>query len=253
MKKLFLIGKFNDAFEGMNKYLSDYFTVQVCVDNLSVINSVLKLSHPDVLVLNTADMGEDKQLFVDELRSNYGDIPLVSIEVSAAAIGPGAFDDLSKFRALVMPVDNEKLVQAICNMLGLEYDGEKKLIIDNDIEKKCVLAIDDNAFQLRMINELLKETYEVETATSVMKALTMIGKKVPDLILLDYEMPLCDGKMGFQMLKEIDEVKDVPVIFLTGVRDVAHINEVIALHPAGYILKPAKSEVLLEEIAKHIR
>ena len=252
MKKLFLIGKFNDSFEEMNKYLSNYFTVQVCVDNLSVLNSVLKLSHPDIFVLNTADMGENKQAFIDELKSNYSDIPLVSIEVSAAAIGPGAFDNLSKFRALVMPIDNEKLVQAICNMLGLEFDLDKKVIVNDVSEKKCVLAIDDNAFQLRMINELLKETYEVETATSVMKALTMIGKKVPDLILLDYEMPLCDGKMGFQMLKEIDEVKDVPVIFLTGVRDIAHINEVIALHPAGYILKPAKSEVLLEEIAKHI-
>jgi DNA-binding NarL/FixJ family response regulator len=55
------------------------------------------------------------------------------------------------------------------------------------------------------------------------------------------------------MLKEVDEVKDVPIIFLTGVRDAAHINAVLSLHPAGYILKPAKSDVLLDEIEKHIR
>ena len=253
MKKLFFIGKFNEVFEEINAYLSNYFNVQVCVDNLSVMQSVLKLSQPDVFVLNTKDLGADKQSFIDELRTNYGDIPLVSLEVSAQAIGPGAFDNLSKFRALVMPVDNEKLIIAICNMLGLEYDADNKVIIDNVAEKKTILAIDDNAFQLRMLNELLKDTYEVEAATSIMKALTMIGKKVPDLILLDYEMPVCDGKKAFEMLKEVDEVRDVPVIFLTGVRDVAHINAVLALHPAGYILKPAKSEVLLEEIAKHIR
>ena len=85
-----------------------------------------------------------------------------------------------------MPVDNDKLVQTICNMLALEYDGDNNKIITSSNEKKCVLAIDDNGFQLRMLNELLKDTYEVQTATSVMKALTMIGKKVPDLILLDY-------------------------------------------------------------------
>ena len=168
-------------------------------------------------------------------------------------VGAGAFGDLSKFRALIMPVDNDKLVQTICNMLALEYDGDNNKKITSSNEKKCVLAIDDNGFQLRMLNELLKDTYEVQTATSVMKALTMIGKKVPDLILLDYEMPICDGKMAFQMLKEVDEVKDVPIIFLTGLRDAAQINAVLSLHPAGYILKPAKSDVLLDEIEKHIR
>lgn len=253
MKKLFLIGKFNEGFEEINNYLSNYFNVQICVDNISVMQSVLKLSHPDVFVLNTTDMGDDKQVFIDELKTNYGDIPLVSMEVSAEAIGPGAFDDLSKFRALVMPVDNEKLVIAICNMLGLEYNGENKVIIEETNEKKCILAIDDNAFQLRMLNELLKDTYHVEMATSVLKASAIIGKRVPDLILLDYEMPICDGKVAFQMLKESEEAKDVPVIFLTGVRDAAHINDILALRPAGYILKPAKSEMLLEEIAKHIR
>lgn len=253
MRKLFLIGKFNDNFEELNKYLSDYFSVQVCVDNLSVMQSVLKFSHPDVFVLNTTDMGEDKQIFIDELKTNYGEIPLVSMEVSADTVGPGAFDNLSKFRALVMPIDKEKLLMSICNMLGLEYDDNKKVIIDEVDKKKCILAIDDNSFQLRMLNELLKDKYEVEIATSIMKALTIIGKKVPNLILLDYEMPVYDGKMALQMLKEVDEVKDVPVIFLTGVRDAVHINAVLELHPAGYILKPAKSEMLLEEIAKHIR
>lgn len=253
MKKVFFIGKFNEAFEETNAYLSQFFNVQVCVDNLSVMLSVLKLSQPDMFVLNTTDMAETKDEFIKVLKESFSHIPLISLEVSMDVVGEGAFEDLSKFRALVMPVDNDKIVQTICNMLTLEYDADNKKILTTDNAKKCVLAIDDNAFQLRMLNELLKDTYEVETATSVMKALTMIGKKVPDLILLDYEMPICDGKMAFQMLKEVDEVKDVPIIFLTGVRDAAHINAVLALHPAGYILKPAKSDVLLDEIEKHIK
>lgn len=252
MKKVFLIGKFNESFEETKTYLSQFFSVQVCVDNLSVMLSVLKLSRPDMFVINTNDMGETKEEFIKALKTNFAHIPLISLEVCMDAVGEGAFGDLSKFRALVMPVENDKLVQTICNMLKIEYDADNKKIIKSGNEKKCILAIDDNAFQLRMLNELLKDTYEVETATSVMKALTLIGKKVPDLILLDYEMPICDGKMAFKMLKEVEEVKDVPVIFLTGVRDAAHINSVLSLHPAGYILKPAKSDVLLEEIEKHI-
>lgn len=252
MKKVFLIGKFNETFDEMNKYLSNYFSVQVCIDNLSVMQSVLKLSHPDFFVLNTYDM-QDKDAFIEDIRNNYKDIPLISIETSQENVGPGAFEDLSKFRTLVMPIENEKIVKAICNMLGLEYDSANKTIAEASSERKCILAIDDNSFQLRMLNELLKDTYDVEMATSAMKAMTMIGRKVPDLILLDYEMPICDGKMTLQMLRELEEVKNIPVIFLTGVKDAAHINAVLALQPAGYILKPAKSEILLEEIAKHIR
>ena len=252
MKKVFLIGKFNESFEEMNNYLAKNFSVQVCVDNISVMHSVLKLSHPDFFILNTFDM-EDKNTFIEEIRSNYKDIPLISIETSQENVGANAFGDLSKFRALVMPVELDKLVQAVCNMLGLEYDADKKVVVENNSERKCILAIDDNSFQLRMLNELLKDTYDVEMATSAMKAMTMLGKKIPDLILLDYEMPICDGKMALQMLRELDEVKDVPVIFLTGVKDSAHINAELALQPAGYLLKPAKSEVFVEEIAKHIR
>ena len=181
MKKVFFIGKFNDAFEEIKTYLAQFFSVQVCVDNLSVMLSVLKLSQPDILVLNTTDMGETKEEFIKALKENFSHIPLISLEMSMDTVGAGAFGDLSKFRALIMPVDNDKLVQTICNMLALEYDGDNNKIITSSNEKKCVLAIDDNGFQLRMLNELLKDTYEVQTATSVMKALTMIGKKVPDL------------------------------------------------------------------------
>ena len=134
MKKVFLIGKFNESFEEMNNYLAKNFSVQVCVDNISVMHSVLKLSHPDFFILNTFDM-EDKNTFIEEIRSNYKDIPLISIETSQENVGANAFGDLSKFRALVMPVELDKLVQAVCNMLGLEYDADKKVVVENNREK----------------------------------------------------------------------------------------------------------------------
>jgi len=86
-----------------------------------------------------------------------------------------------------------------------------------------------------------------------MKALTMIGKRVPDVILLDYDMPMCDGRMALQMIRELEEAKSVPVIFLTGVQSAAHIRAVLNLHPAGYLLKPAKRDMLCDEIRKAIR
>ena len=117
-------------------------------------------------------------------------------------------------------------------------------------EKKTVLLIDDNAVQIRTLNVMLKEKYNVLMATSGVKALTLLEKKVPDIILLDYEMPECDGRMTLEMIRQVEKVKDIPVVFLTGLNDKEHIDSVLELNPAGYLLKPASIDSILEMIDK---
>ena len=97
---------------------------------------------------------------------------------------------------------------------------------------------------------MLEERYEVTLAISGAQAMTSIGKKRPDLILLDYEMPVCDGRMTLEMIRADEEMKDIPVIFLTAVNDRANIEAVLKLKPAGYFLKPAVKERLVAEIDK---
>ena len=87
-------------------------------------------------------------------------------------------------------------------------------------------------------------------ATSGTQALTMIGKEKPDMIFLDYEMPGCDGKRTLEMIREVDEIKDIPVVFLTGVSDKEYIEAVLELNPAGYLLKPAEASRILDTIEK---
>ena len=75
-----------------------------------------------------------------------------------------------------------------------------------------------------------------------------MAKKRPDVILLDYEMPVCDGKQTLEMIRSDEDTKDIPVIFLTGLGDMEHIKSVLALKPAAYILKPANKDSLMEKI-----
>lgn len=96
----------------------------------------------------------------------------------------------------------------------------------------------------------MEDRYEVAIAISGAQAMTSIGKKRPDLILLDYEMPICDGKMTLEMIRADEELKDIPVIFLTAVNDRANIEAVLKLKPAGYFLKPAVKDQLIGEIEK---
>lgn len=116
--------------------------------------------------------------------------------------------------------------------------------------KKSILLIDDSAIQLRFMREMLKEQYEVGMAMSGTEAAELIKKKKPDLVFLDYDMPVIDGKMTLKMLRGMEEGKDIPVVFLTGVNDKEHIEAVLELNPAGYILKPASKDRIFATIRK---
>ena len=115
--------------------------------------------------------------------------------------------------------------------------------------KKKILAVDDNGPTLRVIKAMLSSEYEVTIVNSGMNAMKFLGKDKPDLILLDYDMPVCDGRQVLEMIRADDEIKDIPVVFLTGVNDREHIEPILAMRPAGYILKPLDKKKLLDTIA----
>ncbi|MBQ9565070.1 MAG: response regulator [Synergistaceae bacterium] len=115
--------------------------------------------------------------------------------------------------------------------------------------RKKILAVDDNGPTLRVIKAMLEsESYDVTIVNSGMNAMKAIGKSRPDLVLLDYEMPVCDGRQVFEMIRADEEIKNIPVVFLTGVNDREHIEPILALRPAGYLLKPLDKRKLLETI-----
>jgi CheY-like chemotaxis protein len=157
------------------------------------------------------------------------------------------------FRLLMSPITNEMILEAIYDVLQINYEVESGSINKSIGKRKCVLLIDDSHLQLRAMNEMLKNNYDVQMATSGGKALTLIGQRLPDIIFLDYDMPVCDGRQILQMIREIEEAKDIPVIFLTGVKDREHIQAVLELHPAGYLLKPASARMIYATLQKHLQ
>lgn len=252
MKKVFLIGKFNVAFEGINSYLSSYFNVQVCVDNHELVKGMLKLNQPDVIVVSLMDLYADQVIILEELKTTYPNIPVVCVGMAAEPMAFAEVFNDGHFCVLTPPVSNEMILEMIYKVLHIDYEVDNSVIGRTYSKRKCVLLIDDSHLQLRAMNEMLKSKYDVQMATSGVKALTLIGQRLPDIIFLDYDMPVCDGRMTLQMIREIEEAKDIPVIFLTGVKDREHIQAVLELHPAGYLLKPASARMIYAALQKHL-
>lgn len=114
------------------------------------------------------------------------------------------------------------------------------------------MMVDDSALSLRNMKRILEPTYKTVLVTNGAQAITQIDKHRPDLIILDYEMPVCNGERIFKLLKANETTKDIPVIFLTGVSDKDNIMAVLKLNPAGYFLKPPVAEKLLGKIREII-
>lgn len=114
--------------------------------------------------------------------------------------------------------------------------------------RKHVLVIDDDPLMLKLLKEYLHEQYDVATAVSGKIAYKFLENKTTDMVLLDYEMPGESGPEVFLNLRTRPSIKDVPIVFLTGVTDAERVKEVLALGPQGYLLKPIDKEKLMTKV-----
>ena len=106
--------------------------------------------------------------------------------------------------------------------------------------KKKILVVDDSCSMRQEMKQLLGTDYDVALANSGLSAIRSITLNKPDLILLDYEMPVCDGSQVLEMIRSEKDFEDIPVIFLTSKADREGVSKVIPLNPIGYLLKTMK-------------
>ena len=114
--------------------------------------------------------------------------------------------------------------------------------------KKKILVVDDSATMRQGMENLLKEDYVVSVAESGVAALRAVTLDKPDLILLDYDMPVCNGRQTLEMLRSDTSSADMPVIFLTSRDDAESVKGVLSLGVSGYMLKTLKPAVIKARI-----
>ncbi len=116
------------------------------------------------------------------------------------------------------------------------------------VKKKQVLVVDDSNIVLQAMKQLLGGDYDVVLANSGLSAIRSMILHRPDLVLLDYEMPVCNGMQVLEMIRSEADLADIPVIFLSGTVDRERINKARPLKPEGYLLKMMKPDELKEKI-----
>ena len=206
------------------------FDILFCGDISQIEKNTKRVS----AILMNADeylINDQKLIVYVKDKATEEDIPLFTV---------GNYDFLDSLKKLIpmqfiqkefcRPINVKDLVSDISTYLE-EHDKKKQ---------KKILAVDDSGVVLHSIKTWLGDKYQVMLADSGLSAIKYMTLNRPDLVLLDYEMPIIDGRQVLEMLHSEGEFADIPVIFLTGKQDRESIMKVMSLKPAGYLLKTMK-------------
>ncbi len=116
---------------------------------------------------------------------------------------------------------------------------------------KKILVVDDEPDILKVVTFRLKKFgYEILEAVDGQKALHLIEKERPDLILLDLRLPVMDGYEVCRRVKADEKLKDIPVVILTASVTSDMQIKIEQLKADDYVIKPFDSEMLLAKV-KH--
>lgn len=254
MKKILLIGELNKTVSNLNRYLMNCFRTQLCADSLDLVKGMVKVQMPDLALICLMGTEKTDEKILDYFNDMERRIPVLLVGTETECRYYSNYYGNGQFDYMVRPVTQAVLLKK-CNQLLGRISADENSADDFGIEwteklRRQIMLVDDSPLALRSIKAMLDKEYDVLVTTSGEKALAMAKQNLPDLVLLDYEMPGWDGRKTLEELRKDEEVGDIPVVFLTGVADKEHIAAVLGMNPQGYLLKPVDKDKLLKTIKK---
>jgi len=213
----------------------------------------LKRKIPFFLVATQEDCDEMRKLAAD-----FSDVNLIK-PITALQIAEKITDYLQ--HNFNIQEEEEEAPAAQAAPLASAADMQTQALLDNInsmfeevpiSSRKHILVVDDDFRMLKLIKRYLDDSYDIATAINGKVALKFLESKMTNLILLDYEMPGENGPAVLEKIRANPVTNSIPVIFLTGINDRKKIQQVLALKPQGYLLKPIDHDKLVEAIENTI-
>ncbi len=119
-------------------------------------------------------------------------------------------------------------------------------------ERQKILIVDDTPANIQILNEALKDDYDIYFAVDGKDALQNAQTLIPDLVLLDIMMPGMDGYEVCRALKRNSLLKDIPVIFITALDQEGHESRGLGMGAIDYIVKPFNPEIIRLRVNNHM-
>lgn len=121
-------------------------------------------------------------------------------------------------------------------------------------KKKKIMVVEDNPMNKILMKEALTVNgYDVTEAGSGSDAIKKVSAEMPDLILMDLNLPEMDGITATRLLKSNDACKGVPIIAITASAMKGEEEKILAEGFDGYISKPIEIKKFIKDVAAYIK
>jgi len=248
MKKVLFVANFNNVMKEVSQSLMNYFQVQVCAANESSVRGIMTMYEPDIILISLIGMSASDSGMLYLVSTKAASIPVLTLGTESESKLCTEYYESRQFKKLLRPITSNEIVLELCTCLDVALVREIENRISKKDDRKHIMCVDDSGAMLRKMKELIPDTYRVSMVNSGTKAIAMIEKDRPDLIFLDYSMPVIDGRQTLEMIRSEEAFSKIPVVFMTGKGDRESIEAVISLKPAGYLLKPPDRNQIVERI-----
>jgi len=122
-----------------------------------------------------------------------------------------------------------------------------------DIASSKILIVDDSRSNLLLLKDILTSSgYLVVSADNGLQAMSMLADELPDLVLLDIEMPKMDGYEVCRRIKQTEITSLVPVIFLSSLQNASDKVRGFEAGAVDYVTKPFQEKELLARVETHL-
>lgn len=280
MKRILFVADFNDTAHCIQEAMLSQYQVQLCsMKNAEDVSHMIRMFRPDMVVVFISCYQNISSKLFYILTIVHAAIPIITIGKKEDTMQYEMLYSKTQYTHLYRPIKNRDIMKCIADRLHITEDenAEHKDIsdvsnyienedkiknktdiwddaeLDNeaDVDKrKHILLVDNDDEIYNDMKSIIGDRYRVSAAGTELQAMRMLEKDRPDMMFLSYEMPLCEGRIMLEMIRNDEELRKLPVVFLTKIAEKRNIASIIRLKPAGCILKPLDKEMVTRIIEK---
>ena len=114
-----------------------------------------------------------------------------------------------------------------------------------------VLIVDDSLESRMLLGKILTKAFNVQIieAAQGKDALNKLSKDKPDIVFLDYEMPVMNGKEILQSIRSMPEFLNLPIVMVTSHSEKDLVRELLSYRVSAYLLKPLSEDYIVKHIS----
>ena len=206
---------------------------------------ILVRSTENTVALQVDRLLGSREIVVKTLGAQFGAVRGVS---GATVTGDGSVVVILDLHALI----REQLALGLNHTMMLEPIQMQAQVEEDQVEK-TVMVVDDSVTVRKVTSRFLeREGFRVITAKDGVEALQLLQDHIPDVMLLDIEMPRMDGFEVAKNIRTSSRLRDIPIIMITSRTGEKHRDRAFELGVNKYMGKPYQEDLLLSNIQELI-